>query len=122
MKGKLTKIILSCAIVVLAGTSVFAVTSTDILSKLDSIKVDINGMKQEYEIALATYSSVLNSLSAKNKQTLEELTNNLMADDVKSKLKAAKAELEMLSIKDADKVLAAINDVQDKARRFVRRK
>lgn len=122
MKGKLTKIILSCVIVVLAGTSVFAVTSTDILSKLDSIKVDINGMKQEYEIALATYSSVLNSLSAKNKQTLEELTNNLMADDVKSKLKAAKAELEMLSIKDADKVLAAINDVQDKARRFVRRK
>lgn len=113
MKSKLTKMLLACAVTLFFGTSVFAMTYTEMSNKLDSIKLDINDMKQEYETVLTTYPDVVNSLSAESKAVLESLTSNLMADDIKSKLNAVKAELSASTVQNADKVLAAVTDIEN---------
>ena len=115
MKNKFTKIILSCAIVILTGSSVFAMTGAEILNKLDSIKLSVSDMKQEYENILITYPDVVDSLSYENKATLNGLTSNLMGSDIKSKINSAKAELEVATLPDAQKVLEAIDNIQNKA-------
>ncbi len=115
MKNKFTKMILACAIAVLTGSSVFAMTATEILNKLDSIKLSVDDMKQEYENILTTYPDVIESLSDTNKATLKDLTNNLMASDIKTKVDAAKTELASSTVPNANKVLEAIDNIQNKA-------
>lgn len=115
MKIKFTKMLLACAVAVLVGSSVFAMTGSEILSKLDSLKLSVGDMKQEYEDILTTYPDVIDSLSEVNKNTLKNLPNNLMNSDMKTKVSEAKKELKASTMPDATKVLDAIDGIQNKA-------
>lgn len=119
MKQKITKMFLACLMIIPVFTSVFAISSEDLMARLDGIIADVDAMKDEYNDILETYPDVIDSLSSENKAKAEDLANNLLADDVEDTVKAIKAELKASTVQDADKVLAAIEDLQADAEKLI---
>lgn len=119
MKGKILRIFLAFVVTIPMFTSVLAISSEDLLARLDAIAVDINAMKEEYNQIISTYPDVINSLSAETKAAAETLVDNLMADEIVNTVQTIKAELAASTVTDADKVLAAIEDLQADASELI---
>jgi len=115
MKGKILRTFFAIVMVIPMFTSVFAISAEDLLARLEGIAVDIDLMKQEYEQIITTYPDVIDALSPELKTKVETLSENLMADDIEETVKTLKEELATSSVEDADKVLEAIENLQNDA-------
>lgn len=119
MKKKLTKMLMFFVVATFVSTSVFAVTSTEMLNKVESVSQQVSDIKQEYETVLATYSELVDTLSTESQNVLKTLTDKLLAEGIKTKLDTAKVELESSSNPDADKVLAAVEKIKENADKLI---
>lgn len=119
MKNKILRILLAIVVALPMFTSVLAVSYEDLLARLDVIIEDIDTMKQEYNQILETYPDVIDSLSEETKQAAQNLANNLMAEDIVTTVQNLKAELSASDVTDADKVLEAIESLQDSATELI---
>ena len=114
MKGKVLRVFLAIIIALPMFTSVLAVSSDDLLARLESIAGDIEHIKDEYEDALDTYSGVVDSLSDESKETIEDLRDGLILEDgMTERVDALKAELKTSSVDGADELLSSTQGVQD---------
>lgn len=119
MKKKILTIFLAMLVTLQTVSFTFAVTSNELLQKLNEVSAKVSDMKEEYNDILNTYPDVINSLSAENKENAKNLANNIMADNAKANLDAIKQELSASSVANADKVLAAINKLENEAKDLV---
>lgn len=119
MKKKILTLFLAMLVALPTISFTFAVTSTELLERLDKIGKDVTYMKKEYKDILDTYPDVIDSLSTKNKEAAKTLADNLMADDIKSNLDSIKQELKASSVKDADKVLDAVLKIENDAKNLI---
>ena len=119
MKTKILRIFLAIVVTLPMFTSVFAISYEDLFARLEQIVDDIEGMKQEYNLILETYPEVIASLSEETKAAVEALPDNLMSDGIEQTVKNLKAELAASEATDADKVLAAIEDLQADATELI---
>lgn len=119
MKKKVLTIFLAMLVTLQTVSFTFAVTSSELLSKIDKISSDVTEMKKEYNDILNAYPDVINSLSAENKENAKKLADNILADDAKTNLDNIKQELSMSSVADADKVLNAITKLEKDAKDLV---
>lgn len=114
MKNKVLRIFLAIAMVFPMFTSVFAMSYDDLLDRLEVIMNAIEDVRDEYKEEMEKYPDVISSLSDEGKATVEALEKGaILEEGMKDKVKALKAELAELEVEDADKVLNAVEGVQD---------
>lgn len=119
MKKKILTIFLVLIITLPTITPVLAISGTDLLTRLGQIEQSVTDMKSEYNNILATYPDVVNSLSAENKNVALNLANNVMADNARATVDSIKQELRNSTVANADKVLDAIEDLEEDAKDLV---
>lgn len=118
MINKLTKVLFT-TLVMIAIVPVCVMASSSLIAKLNSIEADINELKAEYNNIITTHADVINSLSAESKETLNNLSSNILADDIGAKVDAVKAELANSSVAGATDVLNAIDDLETDAKALI---
>lgn len=114
MKSKVLKIFLAFVIALPIFTSVLAISSEELLDRLDSIAENIEHIKDVYEDKLDAHKDVVDSLSSESKNTIEDLLDGLILQEgMTERVDALKAELKTSTVVGADDLLSSTEAVQD---------
>ena len=112
MKNKVLSVFLTIITLPML-TSVFAVSASDLLDKLDEISNDVGNIVKEYKQVVEEYPDVISALSAEGQQTIKDLENGkLLSDEMDSRIESLKTELLASTVEGADNVLDTINGVE----------
>lgn len=114
MKNKLIRVFLALVVALPMFTPVLAISAEDLLDRLDSIQTSIENIKGEYEKELATYSDVVDSLSAESKDTINDLMNGFILEEgMTERVDALKSELEASTVEGAEELLSSTKGAED---------
>ena len=113
MKNKVLRVFLTLIVTLPMFTSVFAVSASDLLDKLDGIVSDIEYVTEEYKEVVEEYPDVISALSAASQQTSKDVeAGKLLSDEIDSRIELLKAELLVSTVDGADDVLDAVVGVE----------
>ena len=114
MKNKILRVFMALVVALPMFTSVLAVNADDLLDRLDEIEHVIEDVKEDYKEVIDEYPEVISALSNESKQTVQDLLDGkFLAEGMATNVKTLKAELSASTVEGADKVLSAVEDVQE---------